>query len=97
MKLKTKKIEGYEVDCYELDEFVQKLYDPDYLFVVQQEASNDSVYKFEADGKIDSWDEENAAKIRQGKICGWGNATLFNVLVADGHIPAGTYFVKVCW
>jgi len=63
--------------------------------VANQEANNDSIYRFNATGEIEDYDKEGAEEIRNGHI--ENNDLLFDVLCADGYIEPGEYLVDVCW
>jgi hypothetical protein len=86
------------IDYGDLEEFIKQVYNiKDYSFVLIQECGNDSSHEFTADGEIDEFDLEDAAKIRSGEIDLYQNSLLLNCLVADGYIPKGDYVIRVCW
>jgi len=96
LKYETKTINV--IDYHVLERFVSEVYKAtDYDFVATQEGNNDSQYEFNPSGIIEEYDSSIAFDIRSGLIKTYQNSVLFNCLVADGHIPSGTYIVKVSW
>lgn len=98
-QLKMRKVEYFEVDCYDFEELVKEIYgDKEFSFVADQEASNDSQHTFAIDGKLDEYDVLDIAEIKEEKIVKtFSSGRILNDLCSKGIIPAGNYLISVCW
>lgn len=87
----------FEVNDGDFDNFVRSIYGGNFEFVADHEANNNSQYEFTAPNMNRDFDGKYEAKIREGKFNGVPVHALFNVLHKDGHLPEGTYVIKVSW
>lgn len=97
-KLKTKKIEYYEVDYRELEEFISGIYGQKYEIVPDLELSNDCVEAIEVEPEpLEVYDQN---KLKEWKTNGKGTY-MFSILMTDlcnqGLIAPGNYLVSVSW
>lgn len=85
------------IDSEDFDNWVNSIYEfLNYEFVAEQEASNDSCYKFNAD-KL-RYDFDDFIQFKNGIVPRYLRPSkLFNYLVEDGYLEPGTYIVEVSW
>ena len=100
--LKFEKEVIYKVDYSNFEDFVKGIYPcPDYCFCATQEASNDSVYRFDILSKEELKDDlmpyelKEFEKIKIGKIT--SNSRLLKCLVYEGYLEGGIYMIEVCY
>jgi len=104
--LELKKEEFFVMDSEEFDNLVNDFYDSECSdFVLDQEADNDSCYKFHVD-KTDmdfflkySKEELDSAisDIKKGKHTYIDISDFLYDMVNENHIPEGNYLIRVCW
>lgn len=101
MKLKHKVKTIVAIDYNDLDRFLQQHYGfKNYEFVAVEEMSNDSDKEFTGitgTFKHNYQPEKTIAEWKAGKCPGWTTNTLLEMLVRDGHLPAGDILVSVSW
>jgi len=95
MELKTKKKTIFEVDSADFDDFVNEIYGGNFEFIADHQANNYSSYHFTAPNMNVDFDGKYEDKIRQNKFNGVPVYAIFNVLLKDGHIKKGEYFITV--
>ena len=63
------------------------------------ESSNDTTHEYtKIDGVVEEWYEDDLEKaIEDGDIECWKAHIVLNDLVRRGALPAGDYFIRVCW
>lgn len=98
MKLKTKKVEYFEVDYGDLEAFIEEVYGQEFNLACDQETGNDTALTMEVKkerlgeydrDKIDRW-------IRDGE-----ESYMFRVLMFDlcnkDLIEPGNYVIEISW
>ena len=110
MKLKKKRIEGWEVDYQDWDDFVNDYFgfEPKvsrhgskewpYEFVVNIEANNYASYEFNPDGKIRDYSLKEVERWRRNpKDDDISTHNILDYIVSKGDLPKGVYYIKVSW
>lgn len=88
------------MEATELESLVQAKYGvKDYSFVATQECGNYCCILFrDVNGKIDSFDQEDATEIIEKKRAPiYNNRVVLNLLCKDGHIAPGDYLIDPSW
>jgi hypothetical protein len=98
MELKTTVVTRTVINSDDFDEFVKSKYGGNFEFVAEQEANNNSHYKFEVPCQyLNSWDIPRIAEIRKGKYPAYFVNLVFQCLYEDGFLPEGKYTVECSW
>lgn len=87
------------VDYYDLDSFIREITgQKGYSCVADEEWGNDSEHRLKVDCDMVEYDLKNWEAFKIG-ACNkyYMLRTILNGLCFDGHIPAGTYLIRVCW
>lgn len=98
MSLKVRTETVHFVDYNDLEDFAKTVYPflGEYRFAAVQECGNDTDVTFNPSGKPDNFDAKEWKNVVRGGPLS-SNYLLMDQLVRDGHIPAGTYVVRVSW
>ena len=92
------KVEYFEVDYSEFEQFVRQEYDVELEFACNQESSNDVSYTFSVDNKpLNNYDENKLSKFKAGEDPQFISHILLNDLCNRGVIEPGKYLIKVSW
>lgn len=100
MPLKMTAVTVYEVDSYDLEQFINEQYPAakSYSFVASTECGNDSQHEYNVQGvPLDKWSAEDVTSFSTGKRASCSLQDILNDLCNRDLIPAGTYLIKVCW
>lgn len=103
--MEIKKQEVYEINCFRLEEFIEKHlgFKPD--IVCNLECSNDSYHRFDISKKLEDYEEEDLKLLLEDdEQCGekvrltYISPQLCLVeLCRRNLIPEGIYYMEVCW
>lgn len=98
-KLKSTTETVIRVEYYDLDSFIQQITNQDFECVAIEEWENDSEHRFIVSGKLTTMDLNSWGLFKTGKLSGGVMPVycILNGLCLDGHIPAGTYLIRVSW
>jgi len=100
IKMKTKEVSYHTVSHFEWDRVVNEFYKPtpEWDFVSDEEANNDSSYTFNVDGEVNEYEERKLEKFKKDSL---SQSRMTHTLLADlcrkGLIPKGVYLIKVSW
>ncbi len=98
--LKTKDATYIEVNCFDLEQFIQQSYPDDlsdFSILSDLESSNDVYHVFHVTGELDEWDEGIVNEALDGENSYWTTPHLLNDLCRQGKLLAGNYLVEVSW
>jgi len=88
---------SYPVDAYDLDTFIADAYGLS-GFEGTLESSNDSTHECTITGVLQPWHADDIKEILVDESCEcWKLHTVLDDLCAQGIIPAGKYYIRVCW
>jgi hypothetical protein len=92
------KITAYQVDYYNLEDFIKSVYGKDYSFIQDQECGNDSSHEFHiSKKKLRKYDQKKLEEFaNDGEYC-FSADVIMGDLCHKGLIEPGHYIVKVCW
>jgi hypothetical protein len=110
MELKKIRIEGWEVDYQDWDDFVNYFFgfqpriskhgskDWPYEFVEDTEANNYASYEYTSDGKISDYALKEVEEWRKNpKSNSYITSDVFDYISYKGGLPKGTYYIHVSW
>ena len=100
IEMKTKEVSYHTVNHFEWERVVNEFYKPtpEWDFVSDHEANNDSDYSFNVDGKVDDRDEKRLEAFRKDSLSqSFMTRMLLNDLCKKGLIPEGVYLIRVSW
>lgn len=88
---------SFHVDSFQLDGFIADVYSLD-SFEGTLESDNDTTHEFSVTNELDQWHDDEIKKILVDQNCEcWKLHTVLDDMCAMGIIPAGKYYVRVCW
>lgn len=96
LKKTTETVHNVEVD--DLESFIKAVTGHRFECVPNEEWSNDSQHRFAIEGALDDYERKNWELFKStGKPELFMLRTVLEGLCVEGHIPAGTYLINVCW
>ena len=87
------------IEYSDFEDIIKAEYEvPDFSFVAEAEANNDSSYDYHVtDGGLDKWDKEEVENFRKTGEIGYNIQALLDDMCYRGLIDAGRYLIKVSW
>lgn len=83
----------YHIPYRDLEQFTEQFYGKS---IEIAEITNDTTYEYRVTDEEDEFAEDDVAQaIEKGYVYNYD--TILNDLCRKGHIPAGDYFIRVCW
>jgi len=90
-----------EMDDSEFNDLVEKHYGVEFEIVAAEEWSNDESHTFNVkkgeDSNFTEYDKHSWDNFLIGKEYMYMGYTIFQHLVNDGHLPEGSYLIKLSW
>ena len=97
-KLKTEIKTIIELDAFDLEKFINKIYEIDFELFASEEWANDTSYTFRVRKEpLGKYDIEKLSKVMNGKFEHCMIRTFLQDLVNKDHISEGEYLIKVSW
>lgn len=95
--LKAEVVTHVSVDYNDLERFIHKVTGVEYEMCCYEEWSNDSQHEINVDGVVDEYRDKAVAAFLAGKPQNYSLRAILNALARDGHLPKGSYLIKVSW
>lgn len=100
-RLKSRLVGGaFELTEREIDRFITATFGQEFSIVADQEAGNDTTLRFEVSGRtpaLAKWDDKELAEFRNDGRGTFMAQLLLDELCSQGVIPAGRYYIEICW
>jgi len=99
IKMKTDTVQYHIIEYGEWERVVNEFYKPtpEWDFVSDHEANNDSNYSFHVTGEIDEYEKDRILNfIKDSNFEGWMTQVLLDDLCCKGIINKGEYLINVC-
>lgn len=85
------------VDYSDLERFIRDVTGKEYEICSCEEWSNDSQHEIVVDGEVSEYRDKAVAEFLAGRPRNYGLRAILNALTRDGHLPKGSYLIKVSW
>jgi hypothetical protein len=87
----------HKVDYFDLQEEIKRVYEKEFDILEDLNANNDSSLETKVQPKVDKFDQDIIDKWVQTGEGSFLTRALMNDLCAKGHIPEGSYVIRICW
>jgi threonine synthase len=97
--LKMKKVSYLEIECRDLDKFIQEVYDiPYFSCAAVEEWRNDSQHRICVEKEeLYKWDRDKIEEVKAGKEPNYSLRAVMIDMCNQGLIEPGDYLISVCW
>jgi len=87
----------HKVDYSELQQTIEQVYGKKFDILEDMDASNDTSVEVTVQPRCDKFDQERIDKWLKTGETGYLARSLMNDMCLKGHIPEGSYVIRISW